>query len=782
MLVALVGAMLEENLALGYLASSLRSAGHRVEMLGFDGPGDIPALVDDIRNHKPGLVGMSVAFQHRVTEFRDLSRALREAGVEAAIVWGGHIPTARPGGILMRYPWVDVTVGHDAESTIVELADALERTPFSRPGSPTTPREAAFPLFARLMAIHGLSFRRPGGEPGSTPTREVPRDLDTLSPPARDRRPSRHAGIGFSPVLSSRGCWQSCTYCSIQTYHRGREGPRVRFRDPDAVADEMADLYHQDNVRIFCFHDENLFLPKPSGSLRRMGAIRAGLDRRGVGRVGLVAKVRPDQLSPELLEETGRMGLLRVYVGIENGSQPGLDHLGRDTTVERCRQALGLLREAGVFACFNVLLFEPDTRLEDVRDNIRFLRDFSAFPWNFCRTEIYPGSLLERKLRQEGRLRGGLEGLGYSIADPRAELLFRITAVAFGGRNFGPQSTANAGSSLGYLAAVLRHFHRGRTVDGLVSATEDLTRRFGEDTLNFLDEATQFVERGRLDGTTASDFTGDLAGRIADHDAVFWGEIESLRMAMERFGTAHAHQLEVSQSAGSGPLARAAAVLAVATMASQGCGDKAEVVDSVPPDTEVMVVDPLPPELPDIPYLDVDPAPDDVPLMDDPPVEDLDVVEDEEITMYDPPPPDVVETQDEDIQMADPPPPDVVETGDEDVHVMPWDELPPVDPLPGDIWGPENPGKPQSSLPLDRGWRVALEVEDDGDGLLLTARLMGEGQASLRWMASGGTLNADAHEARFTPDGTGQPMVMVTARWGSDRMDVARCFPEREVG
>jgi len=86
MLVTLVGAMLEDNLALGYLASSLRSAGHRVEMLAFDGLGDIPSLVDDIGKLEPGMVGMSVAFQHRVSEFRDLSRALREAGVEAAIL------------------------------------------------------------------------------------------------------------------------------------------------------------------------------------------------------------------------------------------------------------------------------------------------------------------------------------------------------------------------------------------------------------------------------------------------------------------------------------------------------------------------------------------------------------------------------------------------------------------------------------------------------------------------------------------------------------------------
>ena len=767
MKVCLVGAMLEENLALGYLAASLRSAGHTVDLMAFDGPDDIPGLVEDIGSREPAMVGMSVAFQHRVTEFRDLARSLRAAGIEAVQVWGGHIPTARPGRILLQYPWVDVVVGHDAEDTVVDLADAMEQAPLPPPTDPDSPREIRFPLLDRLTAIDGLSFRHPEGRMGSTPARTAVRDLDSLPPPSRDQKPARHAGIGFAPILSSRGCWQNCTYCSIQTYHRGRKGPRVRFRDTDKVAAEMADLYSHDNVRIFCFHDENLFLPRPARTLQRMRAIRSGLDRRGVGRVGLVAKCRPDELSRSLLEETRDMGLLRVYVGIENGSQAGLDHLGRNTTVETCRRALGQLRESRVFACFNVLLFEPETTLQDVKDNTSFLREFNDFPWNFCRTEIYPGSLLEERLRDQGRLRGGLEGLGYTIADPDAELLFRITAVAFGGRNFGPQSTANSASSLGYLAAVLRHFHHGEAVGHLVDRTKDLIQRFGADTLNFLDEATLTVEKGIVDATWVRDFTADLAGRVADHDALFWQEIEDLRRAMDRYGNEHAHELDQAPRGVRQGVARAAAVLAAATFASQGCGDKINVVDSVPPDTDVMVMDPLPPDASDVHYLDVDPAPDDIP-------------------MYDPVPPDVQDGAETEIPMYDPVPPDVPGIEDaqeaESEDVPSKFEIPPVDPLPMDQWGQAKPGTPQAALPLDRVFRVSLGIVGQGESLRLVARVKGAENALLEWQARGGTIEPEGREARFKADGTGQPMVVVTARSGTGLLDVARFFPETGNG
>ena len=789
MRVALIGADLEENLALRYLATPLVRAGHAVDILAFDTVDDRAQVIRRIAATSPDLVGMSVAFQHRLTDFRVLSRDLRAAGVGAPIVWGGHIPTARPGQILERVPEVDIVVRHDGEETLVEVAAALA-------GVSDGPRQTvALPAaaIARLASVNGLAFRLADGSVGCTPSRDATRDLDSLDPPLRSGGITRHLGLGFAPIVASRGCWQSCTYCSIQTYHRGRKGPRVRLREPEGVAAEIAELHRTRDARIFCFHDENFFLPKPARTLDRLRRLRAALDDRGVGRIAMVAKCRPDELSRELLTEARRMGVLRLYVGVENGSQAGLDHLGRRTTVAACSRALELLRAAGVYACFNVLLFEPDTTLEDIEENINFLRGSLDFPWNFCRTEVYPGSMLEQRLRDQGRLRGGLEGMSYVIEDPRVEQLFRITAVAFGGRNFGDQSTANALSGLGYLAALLEWFHPGPRARAFRLDTASITRALGADTLDKLTRAWRFASRGERSDEDVVAFTERLAEEVIRADAWFWPRIEDLRREMEAWGGPRASLVLAPPRRTS--LMRAAAVVAAAGLAGQGCttavttGDAAghdggtdtQVVDPAPPDSaawDMQVVDPLPP----------------------------DVVDGDAPMVWDPLPPDVMgdvfDVSDGDAPMVwDPLPPDVMdasEAGDGDAPMV-WDPLPPdvmdswggdatdadvpsvVDPPPPDVTQADLPSDPPAMTgPLNRTFRVRLDARVWDGAVELSARVTGAADADVTWTTAGGTLEPlGPRRARFIPDGSASPFVLVRARSGASLLDVARYLPAR---
>ena len=804
MRIALVGASLEENLALAYIAAPLRSAGHEVSVIAYDDAKDGERVVARLQATRPAVIGMSVAFQHRLTEFRDLSRELRVAGVTAPIVWGGHIPTARPGQILERYPEVDVIVRHDGEQTMMELVEALDGGPALPAPVPGEGRVLPGSLLARLAEIDGLAFRVRDGRAGITPAREAVRDLSLLDLPARDGQLPRHAGLGFAAIVGSRGCWQHCTYCSIHTYHRGRKGPRVRLREPASVAAEMADLYERKHARIFCFHDENFFLPKPAKTLVRLHALRAELDRRGVGKVAMVAKCRPDELSPELLQQGREMGVVRLYVGVENGSQNGLDHLGRDTTVEACSDALGMLREAGVYACFNVLLFEPDTTLDDVRDNIAFLGGASDFPWNFCRTEVYPGSVLEARLREQGRLRGGLEGMSYTIADPDVELLFRMTAVAFGGRNFGPQSTANLVSGLGYVGAVLEYFHPGRAARAYRQKANDLTQRFCLDTLDKLERAYTFVRAGDLRPSLVRDFTAALARDVAAVDAQYWPAFQRLRLEMDRYGAERAAAL-LAPRAPRRNLARAAAIVAAAGLsASSACTDDKGtlIMDPLPGDIradagpDILVMDPLPWDIGDAGTYE------DIPVMDPLPPDVMDSGSFYDVPVVDPLPPDVMDAGSyDDIPMVDPVPPDVMDSGvwdplPEDIHQP--EDVPVMDPLPPDV----NDGGSTEDVPvvdppppdvtlrdradgdapalatLDRSFRVRLVASEVAGATQLIALTAGAACSRLRWHSAGGRLTVTGNEARFEADGSARPLVIVTAEAGEALLDVARFLPD----
>ena len=62
---------------------------------------------------------------------------------------------------------------------------------------------------------------------------------------------------------------------------------------------------------------------------------------------------------------------------------------------ERNTAALEMIKSAGLHVTFNLLMFEPDCTLADLRDNTAMMREYSRVPLNFCRAEVYSGTGLE---------------------------------------------------------------------------------------------------------------------------------------------------------------------------------------------------------------------------------------------------------------------------------------------------------------------------------------------------------------------------------------------------
>ena len=440
-------------------------------------------------------------------------------GYRGHITCGGQFATAAWRELLMDQPSVDTVVRHDGELTLLDLLEHLD-------------------LPGRWLELPGVCARGPDGQPGAAPPREQVADLDALPHPHRDRPHARHVGLGFAPLVGSRGCYADCAYCCINSWHRSSLGRRLRFRSPRDIAGEMAQLYHQRDARIFCFHDDNFLLPRPRDTVRRIGELRGELDRQGVGKVGMVGKCRPDQLEAGMLGEILEMGVFRLYLGIENGSEAGLRHLGRKHDLRSCLGALDLFREAGMFACYNVLLFEPWTRFDDLKQNLEFLEQATDFPSNFCRAEVYSGTRLQVDLEAARRLRGGYLGYSYLIDDARAELAFRLVATCFKARNFTADGVANMSTGMGYEGAVLRYFHAGdQRALQLAGEVDNLTVSINQDTVGHLGRLLEFARTCDLeDEEGICDFAEELATAVNLADLDLGGRQLKLRSEIRTFG------------------------------------------------------------------------------------------------------------------------------------------------------------------------------------------------------------------------------------------------------
>ncbi len=369
-------------------------------------------------------------------------------------------------------------------------------------------------------------------------------DLDALPFVRRYRPHSSHLSVPFIPITGARGCWGRCTYCAIMASYRDARaragGKLLRMRSPQSVALEMAALWHAaGGAAIFCFHDENFLLPAPAATLQRWGAICSELEELDVDLddLAVIGKCRPETLTRELAQQLAQRGVIRLYVGVENVSPAGAANLGRAKQREAVRGALAACRAADIFTCYNLLVFEPNTTLEDVRQNVRFMREHPDHPVNFCRAEPYYGTILHEQISQRDELCGTFLGYNYRIADDRAEVLHRICAAAFAERNFTPDGVINRYMSLGYNAKVLEKFH---AVDGaaevLLKRARRLTRNITFDTARLLDKAIDIAERTAPDDfDTIERETALLGLEVAAADAKWHIALDDLCEEMTAF-------------------------------------------------------------------------------------------------------------------------------------------------------------------------------------------------------------------------------------------------------
>ncbi len=504
--VALVGPEIEENLSLRYLASSLAAAGYDSDLVPFNTETDFGAVIATILSapERPKLVGISLAFQWRAQDFLALAVALKTAGYEGHVSIGGHFGTFASDDILRDFPEVDSVCRQEAEETMVHLARALDEG-------------------RSLAGIPGLAVRDADGHVLHADHPTLP-DLATLPRPDRRGAPAACFAHGIAPLVSSRGCYANCSFCCIAAWQeQSLPGKRYRLREVDDVADEMVELQKTRGIDIFVFHDDNFFVPGHKKNAERFGALADALEQRRIGPFATVVKARPTDTDAEVFSILRhRLNCIRVYVGVETDADQGLKTLRRWSKPSQNHRSIDLVRKLGLYTCFNVLLFDPDTTLDSIETNIAFMRYAAEFPFNFGRVELYAGTPLLARMQAEGRARGDYMQWDYDLASEEVERVFKLALEAFHARNFGDDALANRIMGTRFDVEVVRHFHR------------DVFRK------EWLDEGCALNRILSLD-------TADALARIVAHVKSGANRAEDIRVVVELSRTLRATELVVGE-------------------------------------------------------------------------------------------------------------------------------------------------------------------------------------------------------------------------------------------
>jgi len=510
--VLLVGSEDEENLSIRYPAAALVEAGHTIEIAPFSDTKDADRVLKQIKKFRPDLIALSIAFQSRAPAFFDLIRAIRKANFPGHITAGGHFPTFEFRKILELKIGINSIVRYEGEQALVELAEFLQGK-------------------RKISEVVNLVFWI-GNKIVENPTIDHFPDLDTLPFPVRNDQPQVRLGENFATLVASRGCWHAaCAYCCIGAFHGGKKGPRHALRSPENIAREIAWLYHRQGVRLFQFHDDNFLVERERENMERLDDLMAALRKEKVDydSTAFLIKARPDSITKNVATRLWNLGVVGVFLGVENASDSGLFSLIRGSDAEKIDQAFLLLAKHGILVTYNLLLFHPEATLDEINTNLVFIKNHPIFPFDFGRAEVVAGSPLEQKVIREGLIRGNWPNWDYRIKDPSVEQMFRINLATFRRKGSGYATLVHTMIALAYRARVVDRLCSGPAARDLNGETGELIVKCNAFVLE------HFIKMYKLTARlVAKQDIDDLEASIRTGCRQLFGEADAIAKKMDR--------------------------------------------------------------------------------------------------------------------------------------------------------------------------------------------------------------------------------------------------------
>lgn len=372
-------ATIEPPVGLGYIAAMLEQEGYRCSII----DAQVLRLTDEEVLRRvtgdAGLVGITVN-SFTVSAAANLARLLRERSA-AKIVLGGPFPTAAPEPALRQIS-CDGVIRGEGEYAFAQVAANI----------------AAGRLFFD-GEISGACHLDQDGTLVSSPVKRID-DPDNLPFPAYHLLPplrsyaSRSRKKPVGPLITSRGCAFTCSFCSKDVFQR-----RVTFRSAENVLREVDHLVSRYGVRQLDILDDNF-----AQNRARLEEILDGLIERDYPlAVNMQTGIRTELLDEAVLKKMKRAGVFKIAFGVESADEGVLNlhrkklDLGRVEETVRTAKRLGFV----VYGFFIVGL--PGETEDAFQKTLAFARRNNFDVANFCMALPFIGTDLFSMVKERGR-------------------------------------------------------------------------------------------------------------------------------------------------------------------------------------------------------------------------------------------------------------------------------------------------------------------------------------------------------------------------------------------
>lgn len=413
-----------DNLGVGYLMSALNDSGIESRMIDFRYDND--EILLNLRRHDPLVVGFSVIYESYFNQFAGLIKYLRNGGISCHFTAGGSYASLHPDELLRVIPELDSVVRFEGEHTFSELVSCLRSK-------------------VDWHYIESIAFRE-NGRIIKTPLRKLEQDLDKFPFPVR-RPPGEYApGRKFATIIAGRGCIYNCSFCSTREFYGTPGGPLKRIRRPEMVVYEMKQLYHENGCSVFLFQDDDFPL-RDQGTDDWINSFCRELEQQGLkGKVMWKINCRTDELNSKNLELMKQHGLFLVFIGLEDGTDAGLNRLNKHVSVDDNLRCIELLKSSATGFDYGFMMFQPDTTWQSLSANLEFLRKICSdgyVPVTFLKLLPYFDTQVERELREQGRLTGRPGYFDYEFLSDSINECYAVISRSLGEWMWGSNGVTN---------------------------------------------------------------------------------------------------------------------------------------------------------------------------------------------------------------------------------------------------------------------------------------------------------------------------------------------------
>jgi radical SAM superfamily enzyme YgiQ (UPF0313 family) len=258
-------------------------------------------------------------------------------------------------------------------------------------------------------------------------------ELDALARPVRDRTSAVVANGMAASIFTKRGCPYNCAHCTTGLVS-ARQGPSAgtswRTKSPANAADEFLELADNFGLTHITIVDD-LFVAKDARSHAWAYEFSEHLiDARNA--VTFMVDCRVDSLDDKLARTLHAAGLRRVFIGAESGSTTALSMLNKRYLGVSPAHQISTLKDLGVDVILGFILMSPGDTPATIGESVEFLESIQGGDFRLFnqRARIYPGSLLESRVRKAAMLTGEFPFYGFEYTDRQMALIAHIVKRA----------------------------------------------------------------------------------------------------------------------------------------------------------------------------------------------------------------------------------------------------------------------------------------------------------------------------------------------------------------